>query len=82
MLIMSFINKITHHNEGKNKLKKFAGFAWTDEGKKLCEGFCMEKSDKTHAHSLFEVSLQQLTSESILEANFMAKWWYKELLSI
>ncbi len=83
MLIMSFIYKINKHNNGKNKLKKFAAFAWTDEGKKLCEGFCMKKNtDNISGHPLYEVEISSLTKELIKEGNFMSKWWYNELLKI
>lgn len=82
MLIMSFIYKINIHN-AKSKLNKIAAFAWTDEGKKLCQGFCMTKNQKsTNEHPLYEVDLKKLTTSMLNEANFMSKWWYKQHLNI
>jgi pimeloyl-ACP methyl ester carboxylesterase len=83
MLIMSFIYKIDRHNNGRRKLKKIAAFAWTNEGVKLCEGFCMKRmADAGHPHPLYEVDLTRLTKEDIAGANFMSRWWYKKYLHI
>jgi hypothetical protein len=83
MLIMSFIYKLNHHNNGKNKLNKMAAFAWTAEGKKLCEGFCMTKSpSKDSKFPLYEMDFSKLTIDKVREANFMSKWWYRQLIKI
>jgi hypothetical protein len=82
MLIMSFIYKINQHNNGNNKLNKIAAFAWSDEGKKLCEGFCMkQKENSSNEHPLYEIDLKTLEKSTISQANFMSKWWYEQLLN-
>lgn len=83
ILIMSFIYKINKYNTKYNKLRKMAAFAWSDEGKKLCEGFCMRKikCDKSN-FPLYEVDFSKLTEGQITEANFMSRWWYKQLIGI
>lgn len=83
ILIMSFIYKINLHNGSTNKLKKMAAFAWSSEGRKLCEGFCMTKVD-THSQSfpLYEIDFGTFTADKIKNANFMSSWWYKELLKM
>lgn len=81
MLIMSFIYKLNKHNNNLNKLNKMAAFAWSDEGKKLCEGFCMENIKcENSMFPLYEIDFRKLTENKIKNANFMSKWWYKELL--
>lgn len=81
MLIMSFIYKLNKHNNNMNKLNKMAAFAWSDEGKKLCEGFCMEKvQSNSNEFPLYELNFKKLNKDIIKNANFMSKWWYKELL--
>jgi hypothetical protein len=85
MLIMSFIYKINQHNDvgKKNKLSKMAAFAWTSQGKKLCEGFCMtEAPSKDPNFPLYELDFSKLTMDKINEANFMSKWWYTQLIKI
>lgn len=81
MLIMSFINKMMLHDPSQKKFKKFAAFAWTAEGQKLCEGFAMSKiADDINGHILYEMDLTKLTEVHLQKANFMSKWWYMKLL--
>jgi len=78
MLIMSFIYKINLHNNKSRKLKKIAAFAWTDEGMKLCNGFCMTKKDGEFSiKPLYEIDLTNSKNINTNGANFMSKWWYK-----
>ena len=82
MLIMSFMYKLEVYN-AKSKLKKMAAFAWSDEGAKLCKGFCMTSSNADSAeHPLYEVDFKKLKRNSLNKANFMSKWWYDKHLRI
>lgn len=82
ILIMSFIYKINLHNSGKKKINKMAAFAWSAEGKKLCEGFCMKKTSNAEQNfPLYEIDIRNLSKDQVRNANFMSTWWYKQLLS-
>lgn len=83
MLIMSFIYKISKHKAGKNNLKKMAAFAWSAEGQKLCEGFCMKKKNGlVNGKEFFELDFSTLKASDVRSANFMSDWWYRRILKV
>lgn len=77
MLIMSFIYKIKLYNNKCRKLKRIGAFAWTDEGIKLSNGFCMTKKEGKSNKPFYEIDFTKQLNININGANFMFRWWYK-----
>lgn len=81
MLIMSFIYKMNLHS--KNKLNKMAAFAWSAEGKKLCEGFCMNRTNNNvNGFALYELDFKSFPYAKMKNANFMSSWWYRKMMKV
>lgn len=82
-LIMAAITKISAYNNKRIKIKKIGAAAWSAQGEKLCEGFCMTKTQKSsNDFPYYEIDLQNFNRKLISEANFMSKWWLKNKLKV
>lgn len=78
MLVMSFVYKLHRHDKGRRRVMRMAAYAWTNQGKHLCNGFCMQLKGEVGGHHLYEIDLRNLNQFN--EANLMAKWWFTKML--